>query len=43
MRACENRVMRRICARKEDEVTGRWRRLHIERFVFWASFKHNEI
>jgi hypothetical protein len=24
----ENRVLRRICAPKRDEVTGEWRRLH---------------
>jgi hypothetical protein len=26
----ENRVLRRICGPKRDEVTGEWRKLHIE-------------
>jgi hypothetical protein len=26
----ENRVLRRICGPKRDEVTGEWRRLHNE-------------
>jgi hypothetical protein len=30
LRVFENRVLRRIFGRKKDEVTGEWRRLHIE-------------
>jgi hypothetical protein len=30
MRVFENRVLRRIFGPKRDEVTGKWRRLHIE-------------
>jgi len=26
----ENRALRRICGPKRDEVTGEWRKLHIE-------------
>jgi hypothetical protein len=26
----ENRVLRGICGHKRDEVTGEWRKLHIE-------------
>jgi hypothetical protein len=26
----ENRVLRRICGQKRDEVTGDWRKLHNE-------------
>jgi hypothetical protein len=28
LRVFENRVLRRICGPKRDEVTGEWRRLH---------------
>jgi len=27
----ENRVLRNICAPKRDEVTGEWRKLHVEK------------
>jgi hypothetical protein len=30
MRACENRLLRRIFGPKRDEVTGEWRKLHNE-------------
>ena len=30
MRVFENRVLRRIFGPKRDEVTGEWRKLHIE-------------
>jgi hypothetical protein len=30
LRVCENRVLRRIFGPKRDEVTGDWRKLHIE-------------
>ena len=30
LRLFENRVLRRIFGRKKDEVTGEWRKLHIE-------------
>jgi hypothetical protein len=30
LRVFENRVLRRICGRKRDEVTGEWRKLHNE-------------
>jgi hypothetical protein len=30
LRLFENRVLRRICGSKRDEVTGEWRRLHNE-------------
>jgi hypothetical protein len=30
LRVFENRVLRRICGPKRDEVTGEWRRLHNE-------------
>jgi hypothetical protein len=30
LRVFENRVLRRIFGRKRDEVTGDWRKLHIE-------------
>jgi hypothetical protein len=30
LRVFENRVLRRICGSKRDEVTGEWRRLHNE-------------
>jgi hypothetical protein len=30
LRVFENRVLRRIFGPKRDEVTGEWRRLHIE-------------
>jgi hypothetical protein len=29
-RVFENRVLRKICGLKGDEVTGDWRKLHIE-------------
>jgi hypothetical protein len=29
-RVFENRVLRRICGPKRDEVTGAWRKLHSE-------------
>jgi len=28
LRVCENRVLRRVCGSKRDEVTGEWRKLH---------------
>jgi hypothetical protein len=30
LRVFENRVLRRICGTKRDEVTGEWRKLHNE-------------
>jgi hypothetical protein len=30
----ENRVLRRISGPKRDEVTGGWRKLHNEEFLF---------
>jgi hypothetical protein len=30
LRVFENRVLRRICGPKRDEVTGEWRKLHSE-------------
>jgi len=30
LRVFENRVLRRICGRKRDEVTGEWRKIHNE-------------
>jgi hypothetical protein len=30
LRVFENRVLRRIFGHKRDEVTGEWRKLHIE-------------
>ena len=30
LRVSENRVLRRICGPKRDEVTGKWRRLHTQ-------------
>jgi hypothetical protein len=30
LRVFENRVLRRICALKRDEMTGGWRKLHNE-------------
>jgi hypothetical protein len=33
LRVFENRVLRRIFGPKRDEVTGEWRRIHIEDFV----------
>jgi hypothetical protein len=30
LRVFENRVLRRMCGRKRDEVTGEWRKLHNE-------------
>jgi hypothetical protein len=30
LRVFENRVLRRICGPKRDELTGEWRRLHNE-------------
>ena len=30
LRVFENRVLRRICGPKMDEVTGEWRKLHNE-------------
>jgi hypothetical protein len=30
VRVFENRVLRKICSPKKDEVTGQWRRLHNE-------------
>jgi hypothetical protein len=33
----EDRVLRRIFALKKDEVTGGWRKLHIEDVSNWYS------
>jgi hypothetical protein len=33
----ENRVLRRIFRSKKDEVTGEWRKLHIEELHNWYS------
>jgi hypothetical protein len=30
LRVLENRVLRRICGPKRDQVTGEWRKLHKE-------------
>jgi hypothetical protein len=32
LRACENRVLRRIFVPEREEVTGSWRKLHTEEF-----------
>jgi hypothetical protein len=32
LRLFENRVLRRISGAKRDEVTEKWRRLHMEEF-----------
>jgi hypothetical protein len=32
LKVFENRVLRRICGAKRDEVTGEWRKLHKEEF-----------
>jgi hypothetical protein len=32
LRVSENRVLRRMCGRKREEVAGGWRRLHNEEF-----------
>jgi len=32
LKVFENRVLRRIFGPKRDEVTGEWRKLHIEEF-----------
>jgi hypothetical protein len=33
----ENRVVRRICEPKRDEMTGGWRQLHNEDFIIFRS------
>ena len=37
LRVFENRVLRRIFGSKRDEVTGEWRRLHIEELNYLYS------
>jgi hypothetical protein len=38
LRVFENRVLRRICGPKRDEVTGEWRRLHNEElYILYSS------
>jgi hypothetical protein len=37
LRVFENRVLRRICEPKKDEVTGDWRRLHEEFYDLYSS------
>jgi hypothetical protein len=38
LRAFENRVLRRICGPKRDEVTGEWRKLHNEKLhILYSS------
>jgi hypothetical protein len=37
LRVFENRVLRRIFGPKRDEVTGEWRRLHIEELNVYSS------
>ena len=34
---CENRVLRKICGSKRDEITGDWSRLHNEPHNLYAS------
>jgi hypothetical protein len=34
LRVLENRVLRRIVGPKRDEVTGEWKKLHMENFKF---------
>ena len=34
LRVSENRVLRKICGSKRDEVTGGWRRLHNEELLY---------
>jgi hypothetical protein len=38
LRVFENRVLRKIFGPKGDEVTGEWRKLHIEEFHNLHSF-----
>jgi hypothetical protein len=33
LRVFENRVLRRIFGPRRDEVTGKWRKLHIEELI----------
>jgi hypothetical protein len=37
LRVFENRVLRRICGRKRDEVTEEWRKLHYEKLNIFCS------
>ena len=37
LRVFENRVLRRIFGPKRDEVTGEWRKLHIEKLNYMYS------
>jgi hypothetical protein len=41
LRVFENRVVRRIFGFKRDEVTGEWRKLHIEELHFCTHPKYN--
>jgi hypothetical protein len=34
---CENRVLRKICGPKRDEITGAWSRLHNEPHNLYSS------
>jgi hypothetical protein len=40
LRVFENRVLRRICGPKREEVTGEWRRLHNEELYDLAKYYH---
>jgi hypothetical protein len=38
LRAFDNRVLRKICGPKRDEVTGEWRKLHNEKLhILYSS------
>jgi len=37
----ENRVLRRIFGPRRDEVTGKWRKLHIEELIDLYSSPNN--
>jgi hypothetical protein len=40
LRVFENRVLRRVCGPKRDEVTGEWRKLHNEELNDLYSLPH---
>jgi hypothetical protein len=41
MKMFENRVLRRICGPKRDEVTGEWRKMHNkELHILYSSPKY---
>jgi hypothetical protein len=41
LRKFENRVLRRICGAKRDEVTGEWRKLHNDELSDLYSSSNN--